>query len=93
MRSEDYYFARQRRKLKRKVVRSIKKRLTRHHRKPRSRNGSDDESNISYLTKTQHQAWHCLFQDLEPKEIVRLINSKFIDPDYFLVAVRRENAR
>lgn len=45
--------------------------LTRHHRKPKSRGGTDHRSNISYVTQKDHNAWNILFDNLPPISILR----------------------
>jgi len=61
-----------------------------HHRKPRSRNGTNDPSNLSYVPKHYHRAWHQIFQNFNPYQIAEIINQVWIDPAYILV-VRRRN--
>lgn len=63
----------------------------RHHRKPRSRGGSNDERNISIVEQNQHRAYHCLFHNMLPEEVVKVLNRYWIDPDYMLIAVRRKD--
>jgi hypothetical protein len=62
--------------------------LTRHHRKPRSLNGSDDSSNISLVPKKKHVAYHVLFGTKTPKEIAECLTKIWIDPMYKLIAVK-----
>jgi hypothetical protein len=56
--------------------------VTEHHRRPRSRGGTNDQSNISLVTDTQHRAWHTLFGNLEPEQVVERINNIWLDPSY-----------
>ena len=65
----------------------IKKGESRHHRVPRSRNGTDHEANISVVTEIQHQAWHILFSNLDPHTIADIISQKWISPEYKFVCV------
>jgi hypothetical protein len=44
--------------------------LTRHHRKLKSDNGSTHRSNISFVPLRKHRAWHILYDDLPPKLII-----------------------
>jgi hypothetical protein len=62
---------------------------TRHHRRCTSRGGSSDDRNISYVPQNQHQAYHLLFQNMEPPEIASVLNRVWIDPDWEFVARRK----
>ena len=61
----------------------------RHHRKPKSRGGGNSNRNISVVSIAQHQAWHTMFANMQPQQIVDKINRTWIDPDYELVLTRR----
>lgn len=64
--------------------------LTLHHRKPTSIGGSKrDKRNHSYIIDIKHCAWHTLFSNYSAETIARIINEKFIDPDYKFVCVKR----
>jgi len=63
--------------------------IDKHHRLPRSRGGSNRNSNISLVRKDLHVAYHRLFGNATPDEIVEILNKVWIDPAYKLVAVRR----
>lgn len=63
--------------------------FTRHHRRPRSIGGCDQDWNISILPEKQHQAWHTLFGNMTAFEIAKLINEKYLDSRYvFEINVR-----
>ena len=47
--------------------------ITKHHILPRSRNGSDDRTNIIYLPRFKHDAWHDLFGLRDFDEAISLI--------------------
>jgi hypothetical protein len=64
---------------------------TRHHRKPRSKGGSNMVSNISRLPDRLHQAWHLLFCNYHPTVIANIINELYLDPEWELVAQRRHS--
>jgi len=66
-----------------------KSKITVHHRRPVSLNGSNDKRNLSYITETRHRAWTTLFGNATPEVIVEIINKDFIDPDYALVLVKK----
>lgn len=63
--------------------------LTKHHRKCRSNGGKSNKRNISYLEHEIHQAWHLIFANRTPEEIADILTRRFIDPDYFIVAIKR----
>lgn len=62
----------------RKLRRRDKISYARHHRLPRSRGGSNDESNISIVPRHLHQAWHTLFANHSPEVICAIINERWI---------------
>ena len=55
--------------------------LTVHHRRCRSNGGSDNPENLSYVTEKKHQAWHLLFSNKTPAQIVQLLNDVWLPPD------------
>jgi len=61
-----------------------------HHRKARSRGGNSKPRNLSRVPKHLHVAYHILFSNMQPDEIAALLNKTWVDMDYMLVAVRRE---
>ena len=64
--------------------------MDKHHRKPKAQGGKSNRRNISYLTKEEHEAWHKIFNGHRtPEEIADILTRKFIDPDYFMVAIKR----
>lgn len=75
-------------------MRSYKRRLqaeeSKHHRCPKSLRGRNEERNISIVPNNKHQAWHLLFANKTPREIVGVINETWGDPNWKFVAVRRE---
>lgn len=48
--------------------------LTRHHIKPRSRGGADDDSNLVILDRDFHFAWHECFRNMTNEEIMTFIH-------------------
>ena len=69
--------------------RRIRKPRDVHHRKPRSRGGTDHPSNLVKVYKNEHQAWHLLFANYSPETVARIINEIWLDPDYELVVYQR----
>jgi hypothetical protein len=63
--------------------------LTKHHRLPKSSNGSDKQDNISLVPLKKHQAYHCLFGTKTPQEIARCLTELWIDPSWELLAVKK----
>lgn len=60
-----------------------------HHRKPRSLNGASTPENLSIVEESEHRAWHTLFQNYTPQKIAKIINQKWLDPEYEFIVVRR----
>lgn len=67
----------------------VKQPLTEHHRKCRSKGGSNSSHNISMVPQHKHQAYHLLFANHEPPEIARILNNIYIDPDWELIPIRK----
>lgn len=59
--------------------------LTRHHRNPRSNNGSDKPENISLVPLKKHQAFHALFSNDDVYKIAEKLNNVWIDPRFELI--------
>lgn len=53
-----------------------KKRLTSHHCIPRSRNGPDTLTNIRPKGVREHYAWHQLFRNMTPDEVIASIQER-----------------
>lgn len=69
------------------------KRTNRHHRKSRALGGSDDDSNIVDVPKRLHNFYHAFFSEgTYPPDMAKKLNH-WIDPDYVMVAIPREDAR
>ena len=65
-----------------------KNQKTRHHRRPKENFGSDDESNISYVTEKRHRAYHILFgSGANVHAIAKQLNEVWIDPAFRLVVI------
>lgn len=45
--------------------------LTKHHRKLKSDNGSNGKENLSWVPLYKHRAWHALYDDMPPAGIVK----------------------
>lgn len=62
--------------------------LTKHHRRPKSRNGSDEPANISYVPKKKHMYFHALFGTKSPQQIAEYLTKVWVDPTYKIIAVK-----
>jgi len=71
-------------------MRRVKKMTDTHHRKPRSKGGDDSCGNIVTVSKTKHQHFHHLFYEGSPQKIANILNRTWIDPDYELIVVKKE---
>jgi hypothetical protein len=60
-----------------------------HHRKPRSRGGSDGCWNISNVKSKEHKACHTMFANMMPHDIASKINEVWLDPHYKFIVVKR----
>lgn len=60
--------------------------MSRHHRKPKSINGSNEPPNTIIVPHNQHMAWHVLFGNMTAHQIVNELNSKWIDPLFMIHA-------
>lgn len=69
-----------------------KPRFTRHHRRPTSIGGTDEDYNISMIPEKHHQAWHTLFGNMTPFQIAEEINAKYLDMKYVLEVNRRRKS-
>ena len=80
---------RKRRSFSEKTIR-LRHDLTQHHRRTRSAGGSNNPSNISWIPDNKHRAYHLLFKDMSPYQIAKELNTIYLDPQFMLVAVRRD---
>jgi len=76
------------------------KRTNRHHRLSRSRTGGkpfdgkiNGVSNVAIVDYRQHQAFHTLFPDTYPPQIAMDLNTNWVDPNFVIVAIRKQDAR
>lgn len=60
-----------------------------HHRRPRSIGGKNNQRNISILPRVIHRAWHILFANHTAETICHIINERYLDPDYMFICVKR----
>jgi len=65
------------------------KRYDTHHRKPKSKGGSDSEVNTITVLRSLHCSYHHLFANMLPKEVAKTLNDTWIDPKTELIALRR----
>jgi hypothetical protein len=76
------------------------KRTNRHHRLSRSRsNGNPIDGDICGIPNVQvvdykrHQSFHHLFQDTHPVSIAKELNQNWVDPNFVIIAVSRQDAK
>lgn len=65
--------------------------LTRHHRLAKSRKGCGLPRNISYVPEKLHNAFHLLFGTGIPTEIAKTLNDHWVDPQYHIIAVNKDD--
>ena len=65
------------------------KSMTKHHRVPRSRFGSDDPSNIAMVPQNLHVAYHQLFGVGDASYVAYILNTYWIDPKVKLVVKKK----
>ncbi len=54
--------------------------LTKHHITPKSKGGKNF-GNIKYIPKSEHRAYHHIFANLTPEEIIIYLNEQWFTPD------------
>ena len=65
---------------------------SRHHLIARSRGGTNEESNIREVPIHKHEAWHTLFGNALPEEIlVRLLDDWFPEGHFTTIACMRKD--
>lgn len=65
--------------------------LDKHHRLPRSRGGDNSKRNIVMVPQKLHRAWHTLVGNMTAPEVAELLSNVWIDPDYILIAMKRDD--
>lgn len=60
-----------------------------HYRKPVSTGGTNDPENLSYVKDKHHQAYHLLFANYNPYQVAKILNDKWIDPNYQLIVIEK----
>ena len=71
----------------------MKMRSSRHHRKPRSIGGISIAENISVVDIKKHEAYHTLFNNMEAKQICKVLNRVWIDPDYYFLCIKKDEEK
>ena len=63
-----------------------------HHRRPKIHGGSGHitSPNMIQVKVEHHRAWHMLFGTKTPTEIADTLNRTWLDPDWEMIAVRKE---
>lgn len=52
--------------------------ITKHHKIPTSRGGGNEESNIKYVVADKHRAFHFLFNNMTPQEVIEHIKKEWV---------------
>lgn len=68
------------------------RRVSKHHRKPRSLGGNNNSRNISVVQDKLHEAWHLLFDNCDPEGVAHIINTYWIDPKWEMIARKRKES-
>jgi hypothetical protein len=50
--------------------------LTIHHLVPTSRGGGNNQENKKLIPRLRHDAWHLLFKNLKPEEVIEVVKEK-----------------
>ena len=64
-----------------------------HHLKSRARGGTNDSSNLKRVDEKLHNNFHALFPNTHPEKICEVLNETWIDPDFILIAVKRDTVK
>ena len=75
------------------MSRKNQKKDSQHHRRCRSNGGDDSPSNIIWVNRFYHRAWHLLFRNWRADKIAQVINDVWIDPEYEFIVVKRRRPR
>ena len=60
-----------------------------HHRRPSSRNGKNTDLNLIKVNKGKHQSWHHLFKNHHPEIICQIINTVWLDYEFYFTVHKR----
>ena len=63
---------------------------SRHHRCPKSRNGSNEPPNVIRVPARKHEAYHVVFGTKSPQEIIDDLNNIWFYPDYEVSIKKRD---
>lgn len=65
-----------------------------HHLIPRSRGGNGHDGNLRELSEKRHAAWHLLFGNKLPEEVIAEMIRQWVPPDYFkeVILIRSASA-
>lgn len=65
---------------------------TTHHRLPTSRGGTNKHENISYVPDKQHRAYHYLFGNMIPEELIKEFNDNYAHIDWKTLSIKKQEA-
>lgn len=66
---------------------------TRHHLVPRSQGGQTTPANLLEVPEKVHQAWHYLFGNRTPEQVMGYIATHWVPAGYFDLIVLRQGSR
>lgn len=72
-----------------KILVMLQPTQSRHHRCPKSKGGSDFPPNTIRVKHSHHEAWHTLFGNKSPQEIVDDLNNIWFYPEYEVTLVKK----
>jgi len=72
------------------MKKKIPPKTSRHHKRAKVNGGKANRHNISIVPIHKHRAWHTLFETKQPYEIAEEINTRWLDPRYRFLCIKRE---
>ena len=64
---------------------------TKHHIRPTSRGGTDDDENIAIVPNKKHELYHVLFSNRTPEEIIAHLVAEYWNDQWEWVELALEN--
>ena len=71
-------------------MKKLSRNQSRHHRRSKYEQGSNNPENISIVTKNRHRAFHLLFRHGNPQYIAEQLNKIWLDPAYEVVIRKKQ---
>ena len=67
--------------------------MTKHHRIPKSKTPDKRGGAIVSVPSNKHEAYHLLFDNKNPDEIAKILNDTWIDPNWVMIAIKKETIK